>query len=203
LAISKKAAVVASVLSLAVGLGAGFGAGSLTHQGGAGSVPSATSTSASSGSAVPAPSASPGVTQADAKKTVDAFFAQVAADTDIYESNLGGGKTDAQISTAFDESFSKTFTFLKPDALTSQTRHAMVAGFAQFYIIDPGAKIEAPESAYELNGNTATVKASDFVIMLHGKVQEQKAAPSGKSGQLTLTLENGKWLISGFETAGK
>lgn len=138
-------------------------------------------------------------TSAEAKKTVEAFFAQVSADLQTYDVELASKKTPAEQDALFAEAFKKSSAFLKPGAFTPAQEKAAIEPFASIYMYDNAAKIEADESKYVLSGDTVTVKGTDFKLTIGGKVQEQKP-DNGKSGSITLTFADNKWLITGFDT---
>lgn len=197
--ISKKAAVSISALSLAVGLGIGFGVSSCAG-------PVATPSTSTSPTAVPS-SPETGVqgglkTQEDAKKTVDAFFKQISTDLPVYEKQLLGKSTDAEMDAVFAESFKSSSGYLKEGAFSPEQAKELISSFAQLYIYDREAKIESKESSYELGGDTATIKGTDFIITIDDKVQEQQLEPGKEAGKMTLIFEGDKWLISGFDTGG-
>lgn len=131
---------------------------------------------------------------------MDAFIAQIAVDLPTYESGLAGKKTDAEKNVVFDSSFKQSAAYLKPGAFTPEQTRVLIGSFAQLYIYDKSAKVESKESSYELSGDIATIKGTDFVLTLGGKVQEQQPSASGKTGKMTLSFEGEKWLISGFDT---
>jgi hypothetical protein len=179
---------IATTSLLALTLSLGMSACTGTDQGGSNPAPSASSAQVDL------------KTQAEAKKTVDAFFKQVSVDLPEYEKGLAGKKTDAEQDAAFDEAFKKSSEFLKPGSFTPEQTKTVIGSFAQLYIYDKEAKIESDESKFELSGETAVIKGTDFTLTLGGKVQEQQADPEGKAGRMTLTFEDDKWLISGFDT---
>lgn len=206
MSISKKAAVSISAATLVLGLGIGAGT-TYAVTAGNGSSPQSNA-SASPDAPQVTKTASPedvakGKTQEGAKATVDAFLKQVATDLPDYEAGLSGKKTVAEQDAVFMEKFAKSISFLKKGAFTPEQTKEMVGSFAQLYIFDKDAKIESEPSAYALEGDTAVIKGTDFKLTIAGKVQEQKPDPEGKNtGKMTLSFENEKWFISGFD-AGK
>lgn len=192
-------AATMSAIALAIGMSAVACSGSVEVSPTGGSVSLAPDGSAfqpesSAGSETGAKSA------AGAKKTLDAFFAQLGDDLPNHLANTSnsGPRSSEEDTALFQKSFAKSIAYLKPGSFTPEKERIFIGSFAgALYGVDQKAKFEAKESGFQISGDTATIDSDQLVLTIMGKVQDSSSDSAAKN-TFTLTFVDGKWLITGY-----
>jgi hypothetical protein len=183
--INHRTALSIAALCLLVGI-AGCGAGTATTPG---SAPQGTS-------AVTAP---PVVqhTPAEVKKFLDSFLLTVSNESDGYmKAAMTGGAasgTDEEKAAKLKAAFPQSYSYL---ALDDKKAPALIGIFALAAMLTPDTEMTANESGITINGDTATIKASD--IKIKGIEKSGQGGDSGKIGK-NLTFQGTDWKITDLE----
>jgi ketosteroid isomerase-like protein len=193
LSISKKAAVSMSAASLVLGLGIGAGATAylMPHAatpGNSGSSSVATP-SASASEASSTPESVNKKTQAEAKKTVDAFLEDVRKETVAF----ANGRDDA---TSLKEYYSDSYSHLQA-GLPVKEGEKIIGQFSTLFMIDGEAKVETEETDFLLEGDVASIRGDKFKVTIDGKTLDN--SDSEGSGKMVLVFADDKWSISKLE----
>lgn len=137
---------------------------------------------------------------ASAKATMDQILEQLKADVAVAKSKVTEGMTEEEFVALEDESFSNTLKHVKMDSFTPSERKDVVFNLSQFFMSDVTAVVESDISDYKIDGDTATVDLKDFDKWYEGKDEGEHPTLYTNVGILMMTLEDGKWVISGFES---
>lgn len=184
--ISHRTALSIAALCLLVAI-AGCGAGTATTPG---SAPQETSEVAA-----------PKVVQhtpAEVKKFLDSFLLTVSNESDGYmKAAMTGGATsgtDEEKAAKLKAAFPESYSYL---ALDEKKAPALIGIFALAAMLTPDTEMTANESGITINGDTATIKASD--IKIKGIEKSGQGGDSGKIGKITLTFQGTDWKITDLE----
>lgn len=192
---SLKRAAAITVLSVALGAGV---AGCATPTSSPSPSIDVTATAAPSDDAANAKAAG-------AQKMMDALSLQVKEELPIYRSKATENMSKEEMYTLVEESFPKTLSHVKDGALTPESRFNFVVSLAQPYTLAwDNVDVESDPADYKINGDTATFSGMVFKYWLDGKekVQQEGGHPvnANEPSTYTLTLENGNWLITGYDS---
>ncbi|MGF9648691.1 hypothetical protein AAIH32_11985 [Pseudarthrobacter oxydans] len=183
--ISHRTALSMAALFLLVGI-AGCSAGTATTPG---SAPQQTS-------AVAAP-----VVQhkpAEVKKFLDAFLLTVSSESDGYmKAAMAGGVasgTDEEKAAKLKAAFPESYSYL---ALDEKKASGLIGIFALTAMLTPDTEMTANESGINIDGDTATIKASE--IKIKGIEKSGQGGDNGKIGKITLTFQGTDWKITDLE----
>lgn len=183
-----KRTVAISLLALTLGLGL---AGCTTP-------PLATDASASA-----TPSGTPvgDNSAAGAKKMMDSFLAQMEAELPAFRSKITETMSEDEAVALFEESFPRTLGYVKEGTLTPLESYELASKFAHFFLMQKNTEIGSEPSDYVLNGNTATIRSNQFEVWFGGRAEDSRPSESNETGELTLSFEDGRWIISGFDSS--
>jgi hypothetical protein len=195
--IIRAASIFAIVLAIGVSVTACSGSVTVSPTGGAISVGPDVHSEAP---AAPTSNAADEMAAAGAKSAMDQILEQLKADIAVGKSRLTEGMTEEERVAAEDEAYSNTLSHVKADSFTPSERKDVVFNLSQFFMNDVTAVVESDISDYKIDGYTATVDLRDFDKWYDGKEEGERPTLYTNAGILTLTLEDGKWVITGFES---
>jgi hypothetical protein len=185
-AISHRTALSIAALCLLIGI-AGCSAGTTT-------TPSSAPQETSAVAAPPVIQHKP----AEVKEFLDAFLLTVSSESDGYmKAAMTGGAatgTDEEKAAKLRAAFPQSYSYL---ALDEKKASGLIGIFALTAMLTPDTEMTANESGINIDGDTATIKASD--IKIKGIEQSGQGGNSGKIGKITLTFQSTDWKITDLE----
>lgn len=184
--ISRRTALSIAGLCILVGI-AGCSAGTASTQG-------------SASQETPAVAAAPVIEHkpAEVKKFLDAFLLSVSNESDGYmKAAMTGGAasgTDEEKAAKLKAAFPQSYTYL---ALDEKKAAGLIGIFALTAMLTPDTEMTANESGINIDGDTATIKASE--IKIKGIEKSGQGGDNGKLGNITLTYQGSDWKITDLE----
>jgi len=113
------------------------------------------------------------------------------------KSAMAGGAasgTDEEKAAKLKAAFPQSYSYL---ALDEKKGPALIGIFALAAMLTPDTEMTANESGITVNGDTATIKASD--IKIKGIEKSGQGGDSGKIGKITLTFQGTDWKVTDLE----
>lgn len=135
---------------------------------------------------------------AEVKKFLDAFLLSVSSESDGYmkaamtEGAASG--TDEEKAAKLKAAFPQSYSYL---ALDEKKASGLIGIFALTAMLTPDTEMTANESGIKIDGDTATIKASD--IKIKGIDKSGQGGDTGKIGKITLTYQGTDWKITDLE----
>jgi hypothetical protein len=123
----------------------------------------------------------------------------VGVDLPSYEKLPYSASREDAYDAMFSEAFAKSLTYTDHDSLPTEEMHSLIMSFAVLYIYDRNAEIESKVSGFEISGDTATIKLTEFTYFMGGNDLGRNPDPTEENGKIKLVRADGKWLIYGFE----
>lgn len=158
---------------------------------------SAPDTASQGTSAVAAPSAIKHKPD-EVKRFLDAFLLSVSSESDGYmKAAMTGGAasgTEEEKAAKFKAAFPQSYSYL---ALDEKKAAGLIGIFALTAMLTPDTEMTANESGIKIDGNTATIKASEITIK--GIEKSGQGGDNGKLGEITLTYQGSDWKITDLE----
>lgn len=102
--------------------------------------------------------------------------------------------TDEEKATKLKAAFPQSYSYL---ALDERKASGLIGIFALTAMLTPDTEMTANESGINIDGDTATIKASE--IKIKGIEKSGQGGDNGKLGRITLTYQGSDWKITDLE----
>lgn len=134
----------------------------------------------------------------EVKEFLDAFLLTVSSESNGYMKAAMTGDaasgTDEEKAAKLKAAFPQSYSYL---ALDEKKASGLIGIFALAAMLTPDTEMTANESGINIDGDTATIKASD--IKIKGVEKSGQGGDSGKIGKITLTFQGTDWKITDLE----